>query len=267
MPWRFSFNGTFQQGCQQNAVPPSLLALVKMIQEGPNIECQSNLEDGTSSRTLSALSIPQLLVFHSVKHVHKSHEQSGSRIRHTRERETPLPVYIALKLHGLTRKRNLVDVFYCLGMCVSYDRLLQLTSDMSNGICKQFETENVVCPPKMCHGLYTTSAVDNIDHNPSSTSHDSFHGTCISIMQHPSCGSTGIDRGVVLINQDTTSSSTKTVAHLPTFYTSVPPAAFKDKGIHCSSSKWDLMSSNLLMSSKATEEEKQWWLQPWRKTN
>ena len=38
--------------------------------------------------------------------------------------------------------------------------------------------KDVVCPPKLRQGLFTTGAVDNIDHNPSSaTAKDSFHGT------------------------------------------------------------------------------------------
>ena len=34
----FSFNGTFSEESLQNAVPQSLLALVSMILEGPNIQ-------------------------------------------------------------------------------------------------------------------------------------------------------------------------------------------------------------------------------------
>ena len=36
-------------------------------------------------------------------------------------------------------------------------------------------------------GLFTVAAADNIDYNPSATTvKDSFHGTGISLMQHPS---------------------------------------------------------------------------------
>ena len=49
----------------------------------------------------------------------------------------------------------------------------------------------------------TTGSVDNIDHNPSSrTSKDSFHGTAISLTQHPSEENEGNDRGIVIINPD-----------------------------------------------------------------
>ena len=47
-------------------------------------------------------------------------------------------------------------------------------------------SDGVVCTPKMRSGLFTVAAVDNLDYNPSSTtSKDSFHGTDISLMQHP----------------------------------------------------------------------------------
>ena len=76
--------------------------------------------------------------------------------------------------------RNLIDTFFSLGICVSYDRLLRLTSDISNGVCDKFTINGIVCPPKLRSKLFTTAAVDNIDYNPSSaTAKSSFHGTGI----------------------------------------------------------------------------------------
>jgi hypothetical protein len=46
--------------------------------------------------------------------------------------------------------------------------------------------DGVVCPAILQKGLFTTSAVDNIDHNPSPTTATiSCHGTGISVFQHP----------------------------------------------------------------------------------
>ena len=46
-------------------------------------------------------------------------------------------------------------------------------------------SEGLICPSVLRKGLFTTAAVDKIDHNPSSTtSKSSFHGTGISIFQH-----------------------------------------------------------------------------------
>lgn len=95
-------------------------------------------------------------------------------------------------------------------------------------MCERFEQENVVCPPKLLGNVFTTGAVDKIDHNPSSTtSHDSFHGTAISLMQHPTEDSAGVDRGIVL-NKEHGSSGSK-IFQLPTAYREVPPAVLVSK--------------------------------------
>ena len=213
------FDGSWNQESEHNAVPPSLIALIRMILDGPSIKDQTEI---ATASTRAALSISQLVVFNSVKN-----SRNSSSSRHPRERETPLSLYVALKLHASTRERTLVDAFSSLGMCISYDRLLQLTSDIGNGVCERFQSEGVVCPPKMRSDLFTIAAVDNIDHNPSSTtSKESFHGTGISLFQHPTLNSPGQDRGVVVINQ---SSSAKRIAPLPDEYTRVFPAALKGK--------------------------------------
>ena len=98
-------------------------------------------------------------------------------------------------LHAETRKKNLVDKFYKLGLSISYDRVLQISADLGNTVCAQFKEEGVVCPAKLKKSLFTTANVDNIDHNPSSrTAKDSFHGTAISLTQHPDTETDGIDR-------------------------------------------------------------------------
>ena len=131
-------------------------------------------------------------------------------------------------MHGVTRKRTLVDTFFRLGMCVSYDMLLQIAADMAECTCTRFEADNVVCPPKICRGLFATGAVDNADHNPTSaTAGDSFHGTSISIIQHLSHELTGMIRDQPAINQESTSA--RSVPPLPSSYTYVPPAALNTK--------------------------------------
>ena len=65
-------------------------------------------------------------------------------------------------------------------------------------LCKQFEMEKVVCSPKLRLELFTTAAIDNIDHNPSSTSaQGSLHGTSISVFQHFQNESNGVERAAL----------------------------------------------------------------------
>ena len=100
---------------------------------------------------------------------------------HSTDREPPLPVYLGMKIHAETRKKGLVDTLYSLGLSISYDRLLSISTALGNTAVDQYEEDGVVCPKKLRSGVFTTSAVDNIDHNPSSTtSQGSLHGTAIS---------------------------------------------------------------------------------------
>ena len=63
-----SFDGSFKESSEQDAaVPPSLMALVRMILDGPSIKNQSEIVMSTSR---AALSISQLLMFNIVKYGH-----------------------------------------------------------------------------------------------------------------------------------------------------------------------------------------------------
>ena len=121
-----------------------------------------------------------------------------------------------------------------------------------------FRMEDVVCPPMLRQGLFTTEAVDNIDHNPSSaTAKDSFHGTGISLMQHPSHTHSGTDRGVPVIGQG---SFTKSVTLLPSAYTIFPPAAFKTKEFTAPAIQGPARPSNLILAVVAVTEDEYLWL-------
>ena len=119
-----------------------------------------------------------------------------------------------------------MDTLFNLGLCISYDRVLDISTELGNKICYHYEVEKAVCPPQLKGGLFTNAAVDNIDHNPSSTSaHDSFHGTGISLFHHPDDAFTGVQRNVATIPGDTQRGPKRKAAQLPDTYTNVPPVA------------------------------------------
>ena len=186
------FRGSFPGGCQEDSVPNVLVAMVNMVLDGPSIKNQSH-----SSSTQAALSIAQLLKFNSVKQSRKqgaTKTQEPPSVRHSSSQETPLPTYVGLMLHAKTRKRGLVDKLFSLGLSISYDRVLRLSAQMGNSVCQLYRIEQVVCPPTLRSNVFTTAAVDNIDHNPSATTaKNSFHGTGISLVQHPTCAEEGVD--------------------------------------------------------------------------
>ena len=85
----------------------------------------------------------------------------------------------------------------------------------------------MVCPPQLCKDVFTSGAIDNIDHNPSSTTaKDSFHGTGISLFQHTS-SSIGVPRDVVRICSKPGEKKTK-IEPLPDEYSNVTPLALKE---------------------------------------
>ena len=216
------FNGSFDTECQERSVPVSLLALVSMILNGPNIKTQSA---NCTSYLQSALTISQLLIYNSsIRRREKTNATETSTlcsVKHNLERETPLPIYLGLMVHTKTRKRELVDTLFSLGLSISYDRVLDISTELGNNICRFYESEKAVCPPNLRGKLFTTAAVDNIDHNPSSTTaHDSFHGTGISLFQHAADNFSGILRDVPVLD---CSSKEKKIARLPESYATVTP--------------------------------------------
>ena len=90
-----------------------------------------------------------------------------------------------------------------------------------------------MCPPNLTSSLFTTATADNIDHNPSSTSaHDSFHGTGISLFQYQSSESRDVQGVIVAENHDVSRAGTKrTLSKLPESYTTLHPLALRKRDV------------------------------------
>ncbi len=133
-----TFTGTFDNQCQISSVPNSLVALVSMILYGPNIKTQSsNLVTPQAALTLS-----QLLMFNSFA---RCRGGSSNSLIHHQERETPLPLFVGVLVHSKTRKRELVDAQFELGLSISYDGVMSISTILGNNLCHQFEIEKNVC--------------------------------------------------------------------------------------------------------------------------
>ena len=82
-------------------------------------------------------------------------------VRHSLAQETPVPIYVGLQVHAHTRKRELIDKLSHLGMSISYDRVLRLSTERGNAVCKMYQLENIVCPARVYHAwksLYNSSS-------------------------------------------------------------------------------------------------------------
>ena len=209
----FSFDGSFPSSCQRESVPSALKMLVSMLLNG------ANLKDQDSTDSQANLTVPQIILFNS-----KKRASSYVNSRHSLYKEPPLPLYIGLKVHTKTRSKKIITQLHELGISVSYDRVLQLENQLATAVCENFQTKGVVVPAQLRHGVFTIGALDNLDHNPSSTTaKGSFHGTGISLFQCPRYSDCeGKQDEIRLPPPDTNKNH-----QLPNAYTTVPAVALK----------------------------------------
>lgn len=112
---------------------------------------------------------------------------------------------------------------YCMrnGLTISYDSILEISAQPREAVVAQVE-HGVVCPPVLRRQLFTTSALDNIDHDPTTTiAKISFHGTSESFFQHSRPQHSGVERLPLKVRADAV---VKKVPELLEAYTNVRPA-------------------------------------------
>jgi hypothetical protein len=152
--YEFGFQGTFASDRETKAVCKPLLTLIQMILEGPCID------DANETLSRAALTISEVITFNSVKksRVAVSSGDKVTSVRQSHCQETPLTIYTALLLHSATRKRQLVDKMYHLGLSMSYDRMIQISTDVANSVFKLYNVDDVVCPAGLQPDLFTMAA-------------------------------------------------------------------------------------------------------------
>ena len=120
-----SLTSSFSEECLTESVPSPLFAFIKMTLLGPNIKSQISFE---CSRDKVECTLSHLVIFNTVKHLPK---QSGNEMHHCKVRETPTLLYIGLKLQNLNHSKKLINDFFSLGLCVSYDRAREFSLDLA----------------------------------------------------------------------------------------------------------------------------------------
>ena len=177
--------------------------------QGPSIDSRKkHLQKPT-------LSISQLIVHNSIK---RSLKESTFH-RFSKVRESPLCIYLGMLIHAKTSNKGNIERLSSLGLSISYTRVLDLSTVLGHDVLRQCEEHKVVCPPSLCKNVFTTAAIDNIGHNPSSTSAEGlFHGTGISLFQHV----TDEEPGVVQ-HKKSIQSSSKKLSQLPGIYADITP--------------------------------------------
>lgn len=111
-------------------------------------------------------------------------------------------------------------------MSISYDRVLEISAQLGDAAVNKYVNDGVVCPPVLRKGLFTTAAMDNIDHHPAATTATtSFHGTRISLFQHPTEDNKGEERAPAKLGRE----KVKRVPELPDSFTNIQPAFSRKK--------------------------------------
>lgn len=62
-------------------------------------------------------------------------------MRHSSDREPPFAINVGLLLYAKTRKRQLIDALFQHGICISYDRVLEISTQLG-------ESKAISCLPE-----------------------------------------------------------------------------------------------------------------------
>ena len=105
---------------------------------------------------------------------------------------------------------------------------------------KEYQDDALVCPPLLQEGALITTAIDNLDHNPSSVeAESSVHVTTVSIFQHIASSIDMPQKTFDFKPPSQSSNRRKRRVELPTNYTHIQPTREgkpePPKGIQCSS--------------------------------
>ena len=152
------FDGSLSKKCQDDFILLSLKSFINTVLQGDKINSSiKGLEQ-------ASLTISQLLIQNSMKRV-RHNQNRANKMRNNKSRESPLGIYLGLLIHAKTRKRKLIEKFHDLGISISYQLVMDLSTVIGNKVLNHYEEQNLVCPPSLKLNLFITSALDSIDHN------------------------------------------------------------------------------------------------------
>ena len=75
----------------------------------------------------------------------------------------------------------MLEMLHKHGISISCDRVLEISAQLGDATVSKYVEDGVVCPPVLRKGLFTTSAMDNIDHNHTATTTTTFSMKPVSL--------------------------------------------------------------------------------------
>ena len=110
-----TFNNSFPLDCQKALMPIQLQILCSLLIDGCDLQIKVFIQ---SSKTIA-----QLVMYQYRKMT--GHSSPATSLRnYVKERETPVPVHVALKLYASLLTKTVIQCFFYLGLSLSYDRCL-----------------------------------------------------------------------------------------------------------------------------------------------
>ena len=205
------FNGNLNSENQDKTLSSFLLALMSMLIDG-----EVNIEGKCSQ---AVLTLSDMSTYNSRK-LKKSNHALNHR-HHKTERETPVTMYVGLKLYSTLRSKTIIDHLFHLGISISYDGVLSITKSLYEVLHRNYVQHIIFLPTNLKKGYFVVLVKDNIDKNASSNlvkSH--YHRTSISLLQFPEWE----NEGESLENFDYIDSvhKFKKLSPLPAEYTEAP---------------------------------------------
>ena len=173
-----TFNNSFPPDCQKASVPIQFHVLCSLLIDGCDPQIKGFSE---SSKTIA-----QLAMYQYRKMTSNSWSVTSLR-RHVKEGETPVPVYVGLKLYVSLCTKTVIKRFSSLRLSISLDRCLSICNNISLNMLKKFHLEGALVASHLTLKTFTITAKDNIDLNAISTNvRKHFHGISMKTMQFPS---------------------------------------------------------------------------------
>ena len=148
------FNKNFDQA---NSLPNELISLVgSLVENNPS----------ASNPSQSILTIAGLIAYNYKKRTHKPEETQQNVASHQlAARETPIASYVSLKLYSCIRSKNILQKLHFVGICSSYNRVIQILSDWASLYFYTLLKTYKVIPLKLQERVFTVFTKDNVDKN------------------------------------------------------------------------------------------------------
>ena len=119
---------------QIDSIPSELISLIGLI-----------TENNSSSRdaSQSTLTIAGLIVYNYKEGTHKRERIVDKvSVNQLRKQETPVITYISLKLYSSIRSKTLLQKLHQVGICPSYQHVLDLISDWAANALQMYKNSN-----------------------------------------------------------------------------------------------------------------------------